>query len=352
MEALEPQGAPMNGRASLTNAIRLGVVACVAIAQHSVAAQTVTGRVTDTLGIPIPHANILAHPLGDSTEAATRMAVTNVQGEFRIQVPGQAVYVIRVRRIGFVGEKDQTLDLTRARDAKLAIVLRAVPVEINAVRVAAKAPKTACLAMDDSLQNPIVREWFDRAIYWIRARRVLERSLSYKVQVTRVMTPAPRTSSPVNSYTHRPGTGMSLWLEDEIASVAVVARNDVMPTEMTLVAPLFRANYCFANAVKPSADGTWLIEFRDLVAHQNTPTVTGMLFFAADGLALDSAGLRFANDGRPVSSAHLRFSRATIEGEPYPILIERGVTHLPSPDSRQATSRVERFTYSAYSRGR
>jgi hypothetical protein len=180
----------------------LRALVLLAAASTPVAAQTVTGRVTDTLGVPIPHANILAHPVGDSTEAATRMAVTNTQGEFRLQVPGQAVYAIRVRRIGFVGEKDQMLDLTHARDAKLVIVLRAVPVEINAVRIAAKAPRSACLPIGDSAQNPMVRDWFDRAIYWIQARRVVERSLSYKVKVTRVLTPPARTLPPENTYTH------------------------------------------------------------------------------------------------------------------------------------------------------
>src|SRR5689334_10366666 len=116
------------------------------------------------------------------------------------------------------------------------------------------------------------------------------------------MSPAPRASSRVNSYTHQPGTGMSLWLEDEIASVAVVARNDIMPTEMTLAAPLLRANYCFMNSVKPRPDGSWMMEFRDLQARESTPTVIGSLYFAADGLAFDSASFQFTRDGRPVSS--------------------------------------------------
>src|SRR5256885_6447543 len=99
------------------------VVILTVVAAAPLTAQTVTGRVTDTLGVPIPHTNILSHPVGDSTEASTRIAVTNAQGEFRLQVPAQAVYEIRVRRIGFVGEKDQLLDLSHARDAKLVIVL-------------------------------------------------------------------------------------------------------------------------------------------------------------------------------------------------------------------------------------
>jgi hypothetical protein len=204
--------------------------------------------------------------------------------------------------------------------------------------------------MDDSLQNPTVREWFDRAIYWIQARRILERSLSYRVEVTRLMTPAQSTALPVNAYMHQPGTGTSLWLEDEIAGIAVIARNDILPTEMTLVEPLFRANYCFVNAVRPSAGGAWTIEFRDLLVRENTPTVVGTLYFAADGLGLDSAGFRFTKDGRSVSTAHLYFSRATIEGELYPILVERGATRLTASNRSRTMSRVERFAYSAYKR--
>jgi hypothetical protein len=334
------------------------VALALTVTAASVAAQTVTGRVTDTLGVPIPHATILAHPVADSTEAATRVVVTNEQGEFRLQVPARAVYMIRVRRIGFVGEKDQTLDLTSAREAKLVLVLHAVLVQINTVRVAAKAPRAACLPLDDSTQNPTVRDWFDRAVYWIQARRVVERSLSYKVKVTRVLTPAPATPIPENQYSHLPGTGTGQWLEDEFANLAGVARtagthrdDTVMPTEMTLLSPLFRLSYCFMNSLAPNADGTWTAQFRDLVARPNTPAITGSLIFASDGLALDSAAFTFTADGRAIGSAHLKFSRVTIEGESYPILTMRSVAHTAMRNYSRASSAAEMFAYWAYTRG-
>jgi carboxypeptidase family protein len=335
----------------------IGILVGLAFMIAPLAAQTVTGRVTDSLGVPIPHASILAHPIGDSTEASTRIAVTNAQGEFRVAVAMQAVYAIRVRRIGFVGEKEQTLDLSHAREATLVIVLRAIPLEINAVHIAAKAPKLACLPINDSLQNPIVRDWFDRAVYWIQARRVVERSLSFKVRVVRDVTPSQGTHQLDNQYSHLPGTGTAQWMEDDIASLAGVARtagagrdNSVMPTEMTILSPMFRSSYCFVNRLAPNADGTWTMEFRDLVAHANTPAITGSFVFAADGLGIDNAEFKFATNGRPIGSAHLSFMRTRIEGEAYPILSLRSVEHVPSHNNSRAEAATELFTYWAYQR--
>jgi hypothetical protein len=120
---------------------------------------------------------------------------------------------------------------------------------------------------------------------------------------------------------------------------------------MTLLSPLFRTSYCFVNSLTPNNDGTWTTQFRDLVAHANTPAIAGALIFSADGLALDSAAFNFTTDGRAVGSAHLTFARTTIEGESYPILTVRSVAHVATRNYSSASTAAELFTYWAYKRG-
>jgi hypothetical protein len=323
------------------------------------AAQTISGRAADSSGAPIAHVRVLAYPVGDSAETATRIAFTNARGDFTLLLAERRPYVVRVRRIGFVAEPDRIVDLTAEPVATLAITLRGIAVALAPVRITGRAPRSRCLTLDDTTQNPRVRDWLDQALFALHTRRVVEREFVYKVQITQTRTPfQPREDMSLPySYTHQPGAKSDQWMEDDGANLAMILRDvarsragDFMPTETTLLSPTFRTSYCFESVLASDADGTWLLHMRELHPPAGQPLISGTLTFAADGESIEVADFVATNGSSPVSTAHLGFTRVSIDGETFPILNARGSVHLPGKNDRGESGVAQAFVYSAFAR--
>lgn len=336
---------------------RLAALSALVCAASRSAAQTVSGRIADSAGTPIAHVRVVAHPMGDSTELATRIAFTNAQGDFVLGLAERRPYVIRVRRIGFAPEPDQIVDLTRLADAMLSVTLHGIALSLAPVQVSAAGPRPRCLDIDDPAQNPRVRQWLDHALFLLQTRRIAERDLLFKVQITQTrvpMQPGETTNAPY-SYTHQPGARSNQWMEDDASNLAGILREvaagrggDFMPTETTLLSPTFRSSYCFENILAPGENGTWVMRLRELHPPPRQPLISGSLTFAADGLAIDAGEFRASSGNTALSTAFLGFTHVTIEGESFPIVNTRGVAHLPGKGDEHESRVAQAFVYSVF----
>jgi hypothetical protein len=335
-------------------AVALAALACAGV---PLSAQTISGRVTDSAGIPVPRVRVMVHPASDSSEAATRIAFTNAQGEFTFRLPAALPYVVRVRRIGFAASPDQSVDLARRADATVSVALTAIPVELTTVRVA--AVERRCLAIDDPGQTRAVRDAFEQSMAQIFARRVVERDFSFRIQLQRARTPTDHSPSAPMVFRHLAGARPDDWIEEDPANLSGIARaaalhgeTHILPSEATLLYPTFRVNYCFENIFDAGADGTSILHFRERDKQSGQPSISGLLTFAADGLAIERAEFTFANGGRIAGTAHLAFARVSLDGESFPIVVERSVAQQTRKVRTQPSGVEERFAYSSFARVR
>lgn len=65
-----------------------------------ITSQSLTGKVLDSLGIPLQNANIIAKP--QNQEASLRYAIADHQGRYKLQLEKEIVYEIRVSYLGYM----------------------------------------------------------------------------------------------------------------------------------------------------------------------------------------------------------------------------------------------------------
>jgi hypothetical protein len=319
-------------------------------------AQVVSGRVTNEAGGGVPHVRIIAFPVTDSSETATRVAISNADGNFRLRLAEPVRYVVRVRRIGFTPEPDQILNAAESGDLRLAITLRAVAIELPSVSVTANTGPARCVAMDDSLQSPQVREWVDHALDAMRMRRLVERDFAYQVTVSRRGPGDAPGASMV--YARDPDRRTHAWMEDDPANLAAVARAvarngvDVLPTEVSLITPIFRGEYCFVNALTRVDEVGWTIRFRNKENQSGDLATSGVMTFASDGLALQRVDFEFKVGKMIVATAQMGFGTLAIEGESYPIITSRSMSRAATRRSPRATHIDEIVAYTSFTRAR
>jgi hypothetical protein len=326
------------------------IIMCSAAAGTVARAQVVSGRVANEAGVGVPHVRVVAFPVSDSSEAATRVVVTNDAGNFRLRLGGPAKYVVRVRRIGFTPEADQIIDATQANELQLTMTLRAFAIELPSVKVTAQTSAPRCLAMDDTLQDPQVREWVDHALDVMRTRRLVERDFAFQVNVQ---------SSRIGAmtFTHDPYLRADGWMEDDPANLAGVARaltrsgTDVFPTEISLITPIFRAEYCFSNALSRVEDG-WTVQFRNKENQSGDLSTSGWITFAPNGLDISRVDFEFRVGKDLQANAHLGFAPVTIEGETYPAIVSRSISRAATRKSPRAIRIEETVAYTAFKRAR
>lgn len=318
--------------------------------------QVISGRIVSEAGPGVSHVRISAFPLADSSEAATRVAITNENGNFRLRLPAASKYVVRVRRIGFVGEADQIVDLTSVESLTLDVTLRAVAIDLAPVRVTASGGEPKCVSLDDSTQNVQVREWVDHALDAIRARRVIERDFRYQIKVS--LTHSPNQNNDVSLlYSRDPDRPARGWDEDDPANLASIARAltrfdvDVLPTEVSVITPIFRGEYCFFNAMVPTENG-YSVRFRSKENQSQDLSTAGTISFGSDGPSLERFDFEFQVGKDVVASAHLGFSSVAIEGENYPVVVSRSTSRAATKRSPRARRVDEVVTYSPFTRAR
>ena len=347
------------GRIVDSSVARLLAIAgvCALAAASRAGAQVVSGRVTNEAGAGIPHVRIIAFPVTDSSEAATRVAISNDDGNFRLRLGSATKYIVRVRRIGFTPEPDQVVDATQVADLKLAITLRAFAIELSAVKVVANGQPPKCVAMDDSSQSAQVREWVDHALDALRMRRLVERDFAFQVSVS--TTRSPDGQGPVTiSYAHDPYRRAHGWTEDDPANLAAIARAvtrngaNILPTEISIITPIFRGEYCFFNALIPGDDESRTVRFRNRENQSNDLATTGTIVFAADGPSIQRVDFEFRLGKQSVATAQIAFDTVTIENETYPIITSRSISRAATQRSPRATQIEETVAYSPFTRVR
>jgi hypothetical protein len=320
-------------------------------------AQVVSGRVSNEAGAGVPHVRIIAFPVSDSSESATRVAISNADGNFRLRLTSPTQYVVRVRRIGFSPEPDQVIDAAQSGELKLALTLHALAIELPTVAVTAPGSAPRCLAMDDSLQDPQVRQWVDHALDAMRMRRLVERDFAFQVNVSTTRSPGHNEAVSI-VYAHDPDRRTHGWMEDDPANLAGVARAltrngvDILPTEVSLITPIFRSEYCFFNTLTRVEEAGWSVRFRNRENQSGDLATSGVITFAPDGLAIERVDFEFKVGKTVLAIAELGFSTLMIEGERYPIITSRSMSRAGTRGSPRARRMEESLAYSPFTRAR
>lgn len=133
-----PTGLGMRFRLAFGEAsVRFGFVVLTLSLPGLLGAQTISGTVVDPVGVPVVGVVL---SLVDSTSNVVGRALSGENGEFRLNALGSGVYRIRTLRIGYA---PQTSDLVRIGDGERVtrrLVLTALRVTLDTVRVAANNP--------------------------------------------------------------------------------------------------------------------------------------------------------------------------------------------------------------------
>ena len=106
------------------------------------------------------------------------------------------------------------------------------------------------------------------------------------------------------------------------------------------------------NVITNADDGTWSIGFRGKSERSDGVSISGTIRFTASGIAISDAEFRLAVDEAATATAHLAFSEVVLDGESFPILAGRGITHLATKKHPRQASVEEQFRYSPFVRAK
>ena len=112
--------------------VAAAVIVATVAAGPRLGAQTVRGTVVDPGGQPV--VGVIATLL-DSASTIVARALSDAAGQFRLSAPRSGVYRVRTLRIGYRPSVSAALELAPGADATRRIVLDAIPLSLDTIRV-------------------------------------------------------------------------------------------------------------------------------------------------------------------------------------------------------------------------
>lgn len=272
----------------------LGVPRCVA-------AQVVRGLVVEVADQPVP--GVLAMLLDGAGRVVAR-ALTDEAGAFRLRAPSAGVYRIRTLRIGYQPTTSHRLQLSQDAELQHRIILDAVPVRLDTVRVEAR---TACrLVADDS--NDVVFGAWEQVRAAIMAAQLTQRARTLQsstIAFDRLLAPGtnriraqssiartefvrePWREAPLDSLRR---TGYLLVDADNVATFHA-------PGLGMLLAPEFVEDHCMR--IGGDSDARQLaIEFQPVPERRRIPEIEGTLWLDRKSAELRRLEFRYVNVSR------------------------------------------------------
>jgi hypothetical protein len=293
----------------------LTVVAALALtaAPRRVAdAQVVRGAVVDPTGRPLSGVLVL---LVDSAQRQTTRALTDGAGKFRLAAPSPGTYRLRTLRIGYRPSTSSPVTLGVASTIEEKVVLAALPVDLDTVRV---ADRTACSSMPADSAATVATVWEQARTALTAARlttgeRVIAATtLSFQRAVDpsngRIRT---QSTSARTEYVHEPWKALSpdsLRRSGYVARDASGAATFYAPGLDLLLDPAFVEDHCFrlGNA---SDDRSILLEFEPTRAGGRVAEIAGALSVDRRTAELHKLEFRYVN----VSPEEAEYARGQVE---------------------------------------
>lgn len=287
---------------------RIGAVGFASVCFAStLASQTISGRVTDSAGKPVPHARILAHAWGDTTDAALRMAFSNDRGEYRLQLAARGRFVLTAFNIGYRPQPERAVDITDG-DAAADVVMRKLPAMMATVAVS----DFGCVPLNSPHQAAQVRDLVRQVQNLIRSRRAIEREYEYQVHESfefhsRDFTQRPDDTSHLGEIpAHHRITDGPIALRQNLSYWA-------FPNEGIVISPRFDSAFCLDTTLF-RAGSQLEVRFRE-ISGQNSLPGSGTIRTTATGMP---TRIQF-NAGRDLQGA-LLYHEVEIEGDAFPFI--------------------------------
>lgn len=297
----------------------------------------------------------MIRPVGNASDAALRVGITNERGEYRVGLGANGAFVLTALRISFRPEAGKPVTITGAEGPRVDVVMRSIPLAIAPVSVTTR--RVRCLPLDDPEQSVDVRDWVHHAQDLIHVRRAVELEYQYSIHEVRTRIDARTGERKGNGevmYVQHPGDSARIYMEESTARAPTGESFPAgghwwrVPEEGTLLSPTFTKRLCFDDVLIPTDRDRYDVRFRQVDAHGLESALEGTFRMTAGGVLSEilyrvrsvAVGVRGASPIRAHDIGLRVYSSVDIDGESFPLVIFERVDG----------GRERRFTYSAFVR--
>lgn len=284
--------------------IPIGAATVLVFAASSLASQTVFGLLVDPSGTPVSG---VVTVLLDSASTVVARSLSDESGKFRLKAPTPGDYRIRTLRIGYRPAVTASLNLRAGADVSQRIVMSALPVGLDTVRV---ADRGACRRVATDSSAVVFAAWeqvraaLTAAELTTNGRGITATTIGYN----RTLEPTgsrirAQTSNIRTEYVRQPWRALA---PDSLQRVGYVVSG---PGDFTtfyapgldmLLSPAFVEDHCFRLGRAPDSVRL-VVEFEPTPDRRRVAEIAGIIVLDRGSSELRQIEFRYANVPREES---------------------------------------------------